>query len=157
MLDCMLIDKRPENLDMWNWEIAKLLADRTSYIFVDQNYEGDFDLGDDGKLVAIHDVNRLGGIEIKDKDNLAILRQEADDILNHTGEKISQFISIADKPKWNCKKCGRFLGKDLSTIDEIKKILRKFSIGNYWRCRSCGLQNYFIFDDKGIIFKSGLD
>lgn len=155
MLDCMLIDKRPKNLDMWNWEIAKLLADRTSYIFVDTNYDGDFELGENGELIKVGDTEKLSGIEIKDKDNLMFLRQEADDILNHTNDKISQFISMENKPKWKCKNCRRVFDKTLSSADEIKKLLRKFSTGSYWDCFFCKTPNYFEFTDDGIVFKIG--
>lgn len=155
MLDVILTNKAPETLDGWNWKIARFIDDRTSYISLDIDADIDFETGDWGLPVAIGGRENYIGIKVEDKDNLMILRQEVENISNHTTDKISRFVSMKEKPKWNCQKCGRFLGKELSSIDEIKKLLRDFNIGKHWKCRSCKLPNYFEFTDDGIIFKSG--
>lgn len=156
MLDAILTNKTPENLDGWNWKIAKFINGRTSYVLVDMDNDVEFETGDWGlPIITGHETPM--GIIIEDKDNLMLLRQEVDDILNHTTDKISKFISMKNKPKWNCPECNRFLGKELFSVEEIKKLLRDFSARKYWRCRSCKMPNYFDFTDDGIIFRSGLD
>ena len=155
MLDAMLNIKNPEKLKEWNWRIAKFIADKTFYISIKIDPDVDFEEGEWGLPIITGGRENPIGIEIEDKDNLMILRQEVDDILNHTTDKISKFISTKDKPKWKCQKCGRFLGKELSSLEEIKKLLRNFSLHKYWKCRSCKASNYFEFDNKGIIFKLG--
>lgn len=157
MLDIMLTNKPPDTLKKWNWKIAKFIADRTFYIYVKIDPDVDFETGEWGLPVAVGGAENPTGIIIEDKDNLMILRQEVDNILNYTTDKIYKFISLKNKPKWKCQKCDRFLGKKLSSLNEIKKLLRGFNIGKYWKCRSCKTLNYFEFDDNGIIFKSGLD
>ncbi len=161
MLDDMLIDKTsdkkmPEGLDDWNWKIAEFIEFRTSYIAVDISADADFEAGEWGMPVAGGGMATPIGVEVNDKDNLMVLRQEIDAILNHTIDKIPEFISMKDRPKWKCKKCGRFLGKELSSLDEIKKLLRNFNIKKYWKCRSCKTPNYFEFNGNEIIFKSDL-
>jgi len=155
MLDVMLKSKTPEILEGWSWKIAKFIANKTSYISVEIDADVDFEEGQWGIPTISGGIENPIGITIEDEDNLMILRQEVDDILNHTTDKILKFISMRNKPKWNCKKCGRFLGKELSSLDEIKKLLRNFNIRKYWKCRSCKALNYFEFGDNGIIFKSG--
>ena len=154
MLNAILTNKKPEDLDGWNWEIAKFIEGRTNYIMVDRDPDVDFEKGDWGIPVIVGGAENPIGITIEDKNNLMILRQKVDNILNHTIDKISKFISMKNKPKWKCQKCGWFLGKELSSLDEIKKLLRSFSIGKYWKCRSCKTLNYFEFNDNGIIFKT---
>jgi hypothetical protein len=157
MLNAMLINETPETLDGWNWKIAKFINDRTSYVFVDMDTDVDFETGDWGIPIITGGVETPIGISIEDKDNLMCLRQEVDDILNHTTDKISKFISMENKPEWKCQGCNRFFKKDLSSIEEIKKLLRNFSIKKYWKCRSCKLPNYFVFNETGIVFKKTLD
>lgn len=155
MLNTILINKPPNSLKGWDWKIARFISDRTSYILVDIDVDVDFEEGDWGLPVAVGGIESPRGITIEDKDNLMILRQEVDDILNHTIDKIQKFISMKNKPKWKCQKCGRFLGKELASLDEIKKLLRSFNIGKHRKCRSCKTLNYFEFNDNKIIFKSG--
>lgn len=82
-----------------------------------------------------------------------VLRQEVDDILNHT-ETLIFIYTMNEKFKWKCKKCSSFLGKEYPTAspDKIKKLLRDFSIGKYWKCRFCKHMNYFKFTPDGIIY-----
>ncbi len=155
MLDVMLTNKPPNTLKEWDWKIAEFIADRTSYVYVEIDADVNFENDEWGRSVAIGGGTIPTGITIKDKENLMILRQEVDDILNHTANKIYKFISLENKPKWKCQKCDRFLGKKLSSLDEIEKLLRIFNTGKHWKCRSCKTLNYFEFDDNGIIFKSG--
>lgn len=155
MLNTILINKPPNSLKGWDWKIARFISDRTSYILVDIDVGVDFEERDWGLPVAVGGIESPRGITIEDKDNLMILRQEVDDILNHTIDKIQKFISMKNKPKWKCQKCGRFLGKELASLDEIKKLLRSFNIGKHRKCRSCKTLNYFEFNDNKIIFKSG--
>ncbi len=154
MLDVILTNKPPNILKGWNWKIAQFIADRTSYVYVEIDADVNFENDEWGRSVAVSGGTTPIRITVEDKDNLMILRQEVDDILNHTTDKIHKFISLKKKPKWKCQKCNRFLGKGLSSLDEIKKLLRNFNIGKHWKCRSCKTLNYFEFDDNGIIFKS---
>jgi hypothetical protein len=147
MLDALLTNKPYK----WDWRILEIIEERTSYIFIDNDGDIDVEIGDWGIPVMMGGGSRYPVIE--DKGNLMFLRQEVDDILNHTTDKISKFLSLDRKPKWKCQ-CGRFLGKELSSIEEIKKLLRDFSIGKYWKCRSCKMLNYFIFEGSNIVFKN---
>jgi CRISPR/Cas system-associated exonuclease Cas4 (RecB family) len=154
ILDSILTNESPETLNGWDWQIAKFIADRTYYIYVEEDADVDFETGDWGLPVMVGGGTTPIKITIEDKNNLVILRQEVDDILNHTKDKINRFLLLKNKPKWKCKKCDRFLGRELSSLDEIQKLLRNFSIKKYWKCRSCKTLNYFEFDNNGIIFKS---
>ncbi len=160
MLDVILRNTLIKDLDGWNWKIAKFIDDHTSYISVDIHTDISFRSPKQwwNSAEVVRGAEKPVGLRINDKDNLVILRQEVDDILNHTTDKISKFISMRNKPKWNCQNynCGRFLGKELVTIEEVKRLLRDFSIEEYWDCRTCGLLNYFELADSGaIIFKTG--
>ena len=155
ILDAILTNKEePESVEGWSWGIAELIQERTNYISIDMDADVDVETGDWGMPEITGGRETPIGIKIDDKENLMILRQELDNILNETNEKITKFISSKDRPKWKCQKCNRFLGKELSSIEEIKRLLRNFSIEKYWKCRSCKLLNYFIFDKGGIKFKS---
>jgi len=157
VLDAILTNKPTNTLDRQSWEIAQFIADKTSYIYVEIDADVNFENDEWGRSVAVSGGTTPTGITIQNKNNLMILRQEVDDILNHTTDKIYKFLSLKNKPKWKCQKCSRFLGKELSSLAEIKKLLRNFSVDKYWKCRSCKTLNYFEFDDSGIIFKLGLD
>jgi len=158
MLDAILTNKTPGTLDGWNWKIAKFIEGRTNYITVEIDPDVDIEEGDWGIPIIVSGAENPTGITIQDKCNLIILRKEVDDILNHTRtDRIYKFISLKNKPKWKCQKCGRYFKKELSSLDEIKKLLRSFDIGKYWKCRSCKTLNYFEFNDDGIIFKEVVD
>ncbi len=153
LLDIILTNKPLNTLKGWDWKIAQFIADRTSYVYVEIDADVNFENDEWGRSVAVSGGTIPTKITIEDKDNLMILRQEVDDILNHTTDKIRKFILLKNKPKWKCQKCDRFLGKELSSLDEIKKLLRNFNISKHWKCRSCKTPNYFEFNDNGIIFK----
>lgn len=151
MLDIMLTNRSIKDFPDWDWRIANFIDDETFYIEVEKDYDVDFQPGERGP-VAMGAATTPIGVKINDRSNLFELRQEVDNILNHTNEKISKYLSLKDKPKWRCKHCDRFLGKELSSFEEIQKLLINFDVGNYWKCRSCKMRNYFKFTNRGIVF-----
>lgn len=137
-------------------DVAEFISKRTSYFYLVPSSDVNVEVGDWG-IPHIDSVDETSlVIDIEDQDSLSNLRRELDDELNKTSEKISNFLS-KNTIKWECKGCSRFLGKELSSIDEVQSMLENFRMGKYWKCRSCKTLNYFTFDSKGIEFKSKLD
>jgi|ERR1035437_4118700 hypothetical protein len=154
VLDSILINNTGD-FQKEHWDITKFIAARTSYVSIEEDYDIDYEEGDWGTPVMAGGQARPIRVDISDRENLILLGRELDRILNRTvSKKISNFVSQADKPKWKCQKCGRFLGKELSSVDEVKQLLRDFSIGKYHKCRSCSTNNYFAFNSDGIVFHS---
>ncbi len=144
-----IIGKRIKKFTKEKWGIAKFIAERTSYISVEEDYDVDVEKGDWG-LPVMMGAARPINVDILDKNNLSLLRQEVKTFFDN----ISNFVSSTNRPRWVCQKCGRFLGKELSSASEVKKLLRDFSMGKYHKCRSCPTNNYFTFNSDGIVFHS---
>jgi len=135
----------------WSWKIAEFIQDTTSYIVVDQNVDVDFEKDGYGRSIIVGAGGPAVGITINDKEGLINLTVEIDNFLNKTEEKIHYFLKKGT-PKWKCQ-CGRYLGAELSSFDEVKKFLKNFMIGKLRKCRSCKRLNSFeILNNGGISF-----
>lgn len=152
ILDGILNNLRFDLIDGWDWTIVEVIGKETDYISIDTHEYVDSERTEDGFMINDSFSSPIG-VTINDEKNLIDLREEVDNSINKTNNRIDKFLNKKNKQEWNCLKCNRFLGKKLSSSKEIKKLLNNFVVKKYWSCRSCKSFNYFTFNKNRIQFK----
>lgn len=153
----MILSGNNVKLDKVQRDIAEFISKRTSYLSINVDPDIDVEIGDWGIPQVTSAGETFLGVQIEDKESLVALRREVDNEFNKTAKKVEFIVSKKVKPKWVCQKCGRFLGIEFLSTEEVQKMLDRFSMGKYQKCRSCKTLNYFTLDSKGIEFKTKLD
>lgn len=141
--------------EYWSHKVADYIQDKTGAIWVEKEYDVDIETGDWGLPVVVGAGGSPEACTIRDPEYLAGLLRALEDTHGSLANAISKFLAKPNNPKWVCKNtdCKRFLGKELATDSEILQLLRRFRTDNFWRCRSCKIQNSFMITESGdIIF-----
>jgi rubrerythrin len=147
----LIAEKQDFKARYWSWKVIEYIDQKTGAVSVDMDADADVETGDWGLPVIVSGGSWPVGYEIRNKKYLIKLLEYIENQVHDVFLSISKYFIHKDNPKWVCQSCGRYLGKRLTTYEEIQKLLTKFSIGQYWRCRSCKKNNWFEIDAQGFI------
>jgi len=128
------------------WKVIQFIAEKTGV--VDLDYDVDVETGDWGLPVYSGGPT---GYSVSNREYLIKLLEYLEDKFNDTFIKITEYFTKKEKERWICGSCGRFLGKELRTYEEIQKLLSDFNIKKYWKCRSCKKENWFEISEDGTM------
>ena len=142
----LITDKRNPKSEYWSWKVIEYMAQKTGAVDID--YDVDVERGDWGLPVYSGGAT---GYSVVNKKYLIKLLEYLEDRYNDSFMRMNQFFIKRTSEKWTCQSCGRFLGKKLRTHEELQKLMTDFSIGKYWKCRSCKKANWFEIDPDGAI------
>ncbi len=141
----LITDKYDRKSGHWSWKVVEYIAQKTGAVEID--YDVDVETGDWGLPVYSGGPT---GYSVTNRKYLIKLLEYLEDKHNDTFMAITLFFRKEPNPRWVCKSCGRFLGKRLRTYEEVQKLLTDFSIGKYWKCRSCKKNNWFEISKEGV-------
>lgn len=146
----LILRKQNFRAKYWNWKIIDYIEQKTGAILIDNDFDVNTEIGDWGIPVTTGHSQPIG-YEIKNEKYLIKLFEYLDEEINNTFIRITNYFVNKDKTKWTCQKCGRYLGQELNDYKKIQKLLIKFNLGHYWKCRSCKEYNWFEIDTRGFI------
>jgi len=151
LLKDLIFEKQNFKSKHWSWKVAEYIEQKTRAISIDKDADVDVEIGDWGLPVITGGGERPMTFTVTNKKYLMKLLEYIEDRTNDTFGKIGKYFMSKNTMKWVCQDCGRYLGKRLATYEEIQELLTEFSVGKYWRCRSCKKNNWFEIDAQGFI------
>lgn len=152
----LISERQNTTAEYWSWQVIEYIEQKTGAVEVKNDYDVNTEISEWGLPVIVSAGSRPLNYKVKNQKYLIKLLEYLDEKENYTFVRISKYFAGKDKPKWVCQSCGRYLGKKLIGYKELQDLLTDFSIGKYWKCRSCKENNWFEIDAQGFIhFLSG--
>jgi hypothetical protein len=135
-LDTDMVDtKAPE----WDWNVVRILERRFFYITVEEDYDFEAEIGDDGEpvyMVGSYPVS----VTVDNKEATKKLSYSINAVINFVDEVIRK-TNIGNGIRLMCPRCRHYLFTIVS-LDELSEFLFKSFTQNKYICKKCRARSH---------------